>query len=106
MAQGYKTGGRKKGTLNKVTKDLRVLIKDLLLKEFESIEEYMDKADPRTRMDFIIKLLPYALPRYESAAYDVAGNTREGYSLIQAYNDYFKNKLIEQENPKANVLAP
>ena len=39
---GNKFGGRTKGTPNKLTKELRELLKNILYNEMEKIEEYLD----------------------------------------------------------------
>ncbi len=64
MARGYKTGGRRPGSPNKVTKDLRLLLKELIERELSNIDELMETVEPKDRLQFIIKLLPYTLPRY------------------------------------------
>ena len=35
MAKGYKSGGRKKGTPNKLTKEIRTVLKDIIYYEIE-----------------------------------------------------------------------
>ncbi len=82
MARGVKTGGRKKGTPNKVTKDLRAVIKALLEKEFEDVGAYLEAVEPKERLNFMIKLLPYALPRYETAQTE-DGSTKENSSFSE-----------------------
>jgi len=65
MAQGFKTGGRQKGTPNKVTSDMRSAIAE----SGESPLEYMvrvmrDKtADPSRRDDMARAAAPYLHPR-------------------------------------------
>lgn len=66
MAKGYKTGGREKGTPNVITTELRSVLKSLLHREFENIPAYLEELDTKDRLDFLIKLLPYALPKIES----------------------------------------
>ena len=64
MAKGKKTGGRKKGTPNTVTKEVRELIKGVLEGELENIEETLAQAEPKDRLQFIAKLLPYTIAQY------------------------------------------
>ena len=68
MAQGKKTGGRRKGTSNKVTKDLRLLVKELLEKELGMVHTQLNNLEPIDRINLLIKLLPYALPKYQDMA--------------------------------------
>ena len=63
MAKGYKTGGRQIGTPNK-RKAITEIIEDLVLQEFEKIPAYIESLNNKERLEFIIKLLPYAGPKY------------------------------------------
>jgi hypothetical protein len=68
MATGRKTGGRKKGTPNRVTSTLREGIAqaaadyDMIKKLFDDIETL----DPLDRVKARIALLPYLLPRLQT----------------------------------------
>ena len=66
---GKKFGGRKKGTLNKMTKELRSTLKDVLFREIEEIEDRLDLLDPKDRLELLIKLMPYALPKVTSISH-------------------------------------
>ena len=63
MAKGYKTGGRQIGTPNKRTA-ITENIEDMVLQEFEKIPNYIESLNNKERLEFIIKLLPYAVPKY------------------------------------------
>jgi hypothetical protein len=67
--KGQKTGGRTVGTENKVSKELRSVLKDFLLKELEDVPGHLAKLDAKDRLEVIIKLLPYALPKVENVHY-------------------------------------
>lgn len=60
---GKKYGGRQRGTPNKMTKELRSVLKDLLYKEIEELEERLNNLKPKERIELIIKLMPFALPK-------------------------------------------
>ena len=66
MASGQKTGGRVEGTPNKLTKELRTVLKDLLHQELEGLPDRLSKLEPKDRLDILVKLLPYCLPKIES----------------------------------------
>jgi hypothetical protein len=70
MATGVKTGGRQKGTANKVTKDLRQLLKDVVVGELNNIDNLLPQVEPKDRLELLVKLLPYTLPRYEQVAFE------------------------------------
>ena len=63
MAKGYKTGGRQTGTPNKRTA-ITENIEELVLQEFQKIPAYIESLNNKERLEFIIKLLPYAVPKY------------------------------------------
>jgi len=66
---GKKFGGRKKGTPNKMTKELRSTLKDVLFREIEEIEDRLDLLDLKDRLELLIKLMPYALPKVTSISH-------------------------------------
>lgn len=61
-----KNGGRKKGTPNKITKELRETIKEILESEFKKMPEILKSLDPEKRMNLLIKLLPFVVPKLET----------------------------------------
>lgn len=66
---GIKYGGREKGTPNKLTKELRTVLKDLLYQELEQIQERLDTLKPKERVELLIKLMPYVLPKVTSVSH-------------------------------------
>ncbi len=66
---GNKYGGRQKGTPNRMTKELRVLLKDIIYQELEEVPERFNLLEPRQRIELIIKLMPYILPKVNSISH-------------------------------------
>ena len=64
--------GRRRGTRNRVTRELRDLIKSFLESHFEETIVIWEKANPREKLTFFINLLPYILPRMEKASLDIS----------------------------------
>ena len=60
---GKKYGGREKGTPNRMTKELRSILKDVLFEEIEALQDRLDALNPKERVELLIKLMPYALPK-------------------------------------------
>lgn len=60
---GKKFGGRKKGTPNKDTKQLREKIEMLLSDQWHQIQKDIQDLKPKDRIDTYIKLLEYSLPK-------------------------------------------
>lgn len=68
---GKKYGGRVAGTPNKLTKELRAVLKNILHQEIELLPEHFNKLDPKDRMELLVKLLPFALPKVEPESYQI-----------------------------------
>ena len=68
---GKKYGGREKGTPNRLTKELRTILKDVLYNELEKIEELLDSLETKERLDMLIKLMPFALPKVDLAVISI-----------------------------------
>ncbi len=66
MAKGIKTGGRKQGTPNILTREIRAILKGIIAKELETLPATIEKFEPEKRLEIILKLLPYVLPRVET----------------------------------------
>jgi len=65
---GKKYGGREKGTPNKSTKEIRKILNDIVHKELEKVEENLNTLEPKQRLEVLIKLMPYVLPKVESTS--------------------------------------
>ena len=66
---GVKYGGRQKGTPNKLTKELRSILKNILFQELEQIQAHLDSLNSKDRIELLIKLLPYILPKVTSISH-------------------------------------
>jgi len=60
---GKKFGGREQGTPNKITKSLKEALKAILEKEINEIPEYLQHLEPKEKLEIIIKLMPYVIPK-------------------------------------------
>ena len=69
MANGFKTGGRKLGTPNKRQKIGKRVV-EFLEYEWDNIHTYMEDMTNNEKAGFIVKLLPYATPKYSHKKYD------------------------------------
>tara|TARA_B100000780_G_scaffold243031_1_gene186103 strand:- start:17 stop:262 length:246 start_codon:yes stop_codon:yes gene_type:complete len=66
---GIKHGGRKKGTPNRMTKELRSILKDMMYQEIENIQDNLDQLNPKERLELLIKLMPFVLPKTTSISH-------------------------------------
>lgn len=79
MAKGRKTGGRKPGSLNKTTKVSREMIVGVLEKYQESgmMSEDLEALEPKDRIDIMVKLMNFVLPKMQSTQMDLTANVKE-----------------------------
>jgi hypothetical protein len=70
MAKGFKTGGREAGTCNVLTNEMRSILKGIIAKELKTLLETIEKLEPEKRLDILLKLLPYVLPKVEPVEMD------------------------------------
>ena len=66
---GKKYGGRQKGIPNKLTKEIRKVLKDLIYKELDEIQEHLDALEPKQRIELVIKLIPYVLLKVDNISH-------------------------------------
>ncbi len=71
--QGRKTGGRKKGTPNKVSGDMKAVLAAFCSDYYNSGEFLKDflNLDPKDRLDIFTKILPYFTPKMQAVQADI-----------------------------------
>ncbi|MCX6147853.1 MAG: hypothetical protein NTW25_11505 [Candidatus Kapabacteria bacterium] len=68
---GQKFGGREAGTPNRLTKEIRIHLKNFLHNEIESLGEYLKDLEPKDKLDILIKLMPFVLPKVNEVNHNV-----------------------------------
>lgn len=63
--------GRPKGSPNRVTKELRQLLKSIVFDELERLPETLERLEAKERAELLTKIIPYAMPKVENARFDV-----------------------------------
>ena len=66
MAIGRKTGGRKAGTPNKISGEMRLLLKQIISDELEALPATLEQLPGKERLEAVLKLMPFVLPKIES----------------------------------------
>lgn len=65
--KGEYRGGRKKGTPNRSTAELREMLTMVVNKEFDNLEETLSKIEkengPKARFDSFMKIVDFSLPK-------------------------------------------
>lgn len=91
MAKGIKTGGRQKGTRNKITGTVKEIITQSISNELESLPLLLQHLEPKERIDAIIKLIPYLIPKASPI------NESDQPGLMETHED-FVNGIMAQIN--------
>lgn len=63
MATGKKTGGRTKGTPNKVTAELRDRLQAIIETAVEELPDLLEQMPPEEKVKTLTALLPYVVPK-------------------------------------------
>ena len=69
MATGRKTGGRQKGTENKVTGDIRSMFKQLVEKNLEGLQKDINKLTGVERVKYTLEMSKFCIPTLKSIDY-------------------------------------
>jgi hypothetical protein len=65
-----KLGGRTKGTANKSTSKLKDDILTIVSKSFETIEADLEEMDKKDKINFVLKMVEYVLPKQREQKID------------------------------------
>jgi hypothetical protein len=98
-----KTGGRKSGTPNKVTNDLRQWIYKLLEDNKESFEDDLNDISPIERIKILCGLLNYALPKMQPEPpeeADIPKNMKNGIPIEEWIKEEFEKHNDEASTDK------
>lgn len=71
MATGKKTGGRGPGVQNRLTVELKETLKAVVEQEIQDLPERLKGLKDRERIELLVRLLPFVLPKVEPAHYTV-----------------------------------
>ncbi len=63
---GQKTGGRVAGTPNRITIELRKTLKGIVASQLESLPGTLEQLQPKERLELLVKLLPFCMPKVDS----------------------------------------
>lgn len=77
-----KSGGRQKGTPNRVTKDVREWLSKLINKSRRQIERDLQELEPKDRVIMLERLMQYVVPKQQAIKADIANLTDDELSDI------------------------
>lgn len=92
-----KVGGRKKGTPNKVNKNIRKMLEEQLLPELNKIGSYIAAIDdPKEKATVLSQWACYVIPKYSNTTIN-SDSTRDlsTEEYLNELNDAYKKKEIQ-----------
>jgi hypothetical protein len=63
MPKGAKYGGRSKGTGNKISAELKEVLNEYCMNEFQYLNANIERLNLSERLVFFLKVLPFILPK-------------------------------------------
>lgn len=97
-----KTGGRKRGTPNKVNATLREFIGKIIDDNRERIIEDLQELDPYQRLLFIERLINYVLPKQSSV--DIQSQIEAEYKALEQLIDDAPDEFVDRITDKVLKL--
>ena len=104
MNKRKKTGGRQKGSLNKVHTPLRQLINDFLVSNWHQIEADFKTIEPKERMLIFEKLLKYSLPSLQAINMDSDSTMQLNTLTNEQLELLIKQILLHSSHEKNQLL--
>lgn len=95
MAKGVKTGGRQKGTSNKLTGTVKEMITQFVTDELQYLPTLLNRLEPKEKAEYIIKLLPYIMPKIAPTNAPIEKTQQERSEFIRKMMN-----MKMPENPK------
>ena len=65
MAKGFKSGGREKGTPNKISVQMKEVLTNYVESELNTLLPMVEELNTIERLNILTKLLPYIMPKAE-----------------------------------------
>ena len=77
-----KTGGRVKGTPNKLTAEVRKIISDALTPTLENLQNELNSLSTKDRLDIVAKLLNFVLPKLKETDINTISDNQQPNEII------------------------
>lgn len=92
-----KTGGRQKGTPNKITKAVRTTLVKVINRNMRTIQRDFDALDPKDRLLLLEKFMQYVVPKQSTIKAEISDlNEDELNSVATRILNEIKNNEDEQ----------
>ncbi|EOR96726.1 hypothetical protein ADIARSV_0149 [Arcticibacter svalbardensis MN12-7] len=95
-----KKRGRKQGSQNKITLNLKQRLNLFIERNFEGLQEQYDLLEAKDKLSFTVALLPYLIPKLSAVAASVEIETKL-QSLNESQLNDMINLILEQNDDTA-----
>lgn len=92
--KGNNLGGRTKGSVNKLSSELRSILSNLLEEQLEIIKSDLESLEPKDRLMVITKLLPYVMGKMKDEETDTSPDDRVKIIVDVQSNDSIESFLV------------
>jgi len=86
--------GRPRGAKNRNTVELKEAISTIIDDELKKAQKYLTQISPKERLDFIVRLLPYILPKISQIEHSAIIEEKPNYD----YSKFSLEALEDMEN--------
>lgn len=93
-----KTGGRKKGSVNKVTANMRETIDQFLAENFDDMKLEFGMLEPKDKINAYIRLLEFALPKLNRTHNEITGKDGAPLQTVIKFIDDSKDADADNIN--------
>lgn len=77
--KGQKTGGRQVGSTNKISAEVRLILHDVVHSEMSLLPHNLNQLSAKERIDVLIKIMPYIVPRITNDPIEVVAKNLPEY---------------------------
>ena len=91
-----RTGGRQKGTPNKITKSVREKLEKIVTRNMRTIQRDLDNiADPKDRLIILEKFMAYVVPKQSAVKAEINNLSPDD---VQTVTDSLLKSLTDEQN--------
>ncbi len=96
MAKGFKIGGRKVGTKNKLSGTTKEMITEIITKELQNLPALFEHLEPKEKAHVIIKHLPYIMSKESSEKESTNKNNLSDFYYRQNIMQKMRNPISKE----------
>lgn len=99
--KGNTSGGRKHGSKNKISQDIREAFKKLIEDNIAGLQNDLDTLDPQQRLKILIDLSAYVIPKLKqsdiTASIETSNNSDLISRLMSLSDEQIENEILNKD---------